>query len=71
MAMPVAARDEIMKCQPDHLREIRHGRFAAVALPVGVGRETGCSVEREIGTYRGQVLADLAAEYFAAAESRR
>ncbi len=42
--------NEIVKRQPDHLREIRHGRFAAVALPVGVGRETDGGVKREIGT---------------------
>ena len=38
--------DEIVKCQPHHLREVRHGGFADVALPVGVGGETCRSVER-------------------------
>ena len=38
--------DEIVKRQSDHLREVRHGRFTAVALPIGVGRETDRGVER-------------------------
>ncbi len=39
---------EIMAGQRDHLREIRHGRLAAVALPVGVGGEAGRGVEGEV-----------------------
>ena len=40
--------DEVVKGQRDHLREIRHGGFAAVALPVGVGREADRGVERQV-----------------------
>ena len=62
---------KIMKSQANHLREVRHGGFAAVALPVGVGRETDCGVERTDAGSPRSVLADLAAEYFAAAGSRK
>ena len=50
--------DEVVKRQPDHLREIRHRGFAAVALPVGVGGETDGGVERQMRAQRGRVLAD-------------
>ena len=56
MAMPTAADDEVVERQRDHLREIRHRRFAAVALPVGVGRETHRGVEGEVGLNAGQLL---------------
>ncbi len=45
-----------MNRQRDHLRKIRHGRFAAVALPVGVGGEARGGVEREGGRESGQTL---------------
>ena len=63
--------NEIVKGQRDHLREIRHGGFAAVALPIGVGGETDRGVESEIVAHRCRVLADSAAGYFANAESRK
>ena len=56
MAMPVAAADEIVKRQPDHLREIRHGGFPAVALPIGVGRETDRGIEGEMRAHRAESL---------------
>ena len=56
IAMPVAALDEIMKCQPHHLREVRHGGFADVALPIRVGGETCRGVERQIRANSGQAL---------------
>ena len=48
--------DEIVKRQPDHLREVRHRAFAAVALPVGVGGETDRGVEREMLAQRPELL---------------
>ena len=45
-----------MNDQRDHLREVRHRRFAAVTLPVGIGRETDGGVERQIGTHRAESL---------------
>ena len=49
-------RGEVVNRQCDHLREIRHGRFAAVALPVGVGREARGGVEGEGGRESGEAL---------------
>ena len=46
-------RDEIVKRQRDHLREIRHGGFADVVLPIGVGRETDRRVEGKMLRSRG------------------
>ena len=47
---------EIVDGQPDHLGEIRQGRFTAVALPVGVGREARGGVERERRREPGEIL---------------
>ena len=41
-----------------HLREIAHGRFAAVGLPVGVGGEGRGGVERQSRRRRWRVSAD-------------
>ena len=63
--------DEVMKCQPDHLREIGHGGFAAVALPVGVGGETGRGVEGKIGLTPAESLRIQRQNMLQAAGSRR
>ena len=47
---------EIVKSQPDHLREIRHGGFAAVVLPIGVGSEADCGIEGEVVAHRSESL---------------
>ena len=41
-------RDKVMNGQGDHLRQIAHGRFAAVTLPVGIGGEAGGGIEGEM-----------------------
>ncbi len=50
------SRDKIVKRQSDHLREVRHGGLTAVALPIGVRRETRRGVERAIRTDAGKLL---------------
>ena len=45
-----------MQRQPDHLREIRHGRFAAIELPVGVGGKARGGVEGEVRRQTGEIL---------------
>ena len=65
---------EIMDRERDHLGEIRHGRFATVVLPIGVGRETDGRVERQMRHQRRQALRIERIEtavYPATAESRR
>ena len=49
-------RDEVVDDERDHLREIGHGGFAGVALPIGVGGKAGRGVERQVGTERAQAL---------------
>ena len=49
-------RAEVVNHQRDHLREIGHGGFAAVALPVGVRREADGGVERQIRRQRAKAL---------------
>src|SRR5207245_6385854 len=39
---------EVVICETRHLREIAHGRFTAVRLPVRVGRKRGRRIEREL-----------------------
>ena len=64
-------RNEIVKRQADHLREIRHRGFAAVVLPVGVGRETDRGVECEMLAQRGKSLRIQRQKILQSAESRR
>ncbi|KAI1692305.1 hypothetical protein Ddc_23681 [Ditylenchus destructor] len=45
-------RDEVLHRQRQHLRQVAHRRFAAVALPVGVGHEADGSVEGRVGRTR-------------------
>ncbi len=53
-------RDEVLHRQTEHLGQIAHGRFAAVALPVGIAGEADRRVERRIrGHRRGQILRTL------------
>jgi len=47
---------EVVDDERDHLREIGHGGFAGVTLPVGVGGEADGGVERQVGRERGKVL---------------
>ena len=56
MAMPVAAETKLWIASADHLREIGHGGFAAVALPVGVGGEAHGGVERQVRAQRAEAL---------------
>ncbi len=51
-------REEVVDGQAEHLAEVRHRRFAAIALPVGVGGETDRGVERKM--LAGAVIADRA-----------
>ena len=51
-------RHEVVIRQPGHLREIAHGRFAAVGLPVRVRRERHGGVERQVGRDAGRTPAD-------------
>ncbi|MND30249.1 hypothetical protein D3C80_207780 [compost metagenome] len=46
-------RQEILDSQPRHLGQIRHGGFAAIVLPVGVGDEADGAVEGEFRPDRG------------------
>ena len=54
--MPVAAETKFCTAQCQHLRQVAHGGFATVALPVGVGREADCRVERRVGRVRRETL---------------
>ena len=49
-------RQEIVNGQPDHLGEVRHGRFTRIALPVGVGDEADRGVERDWRGHTGKTL---------------
>jgi len=49
-------RREIVERQRDHLREVGHGRFTAVVLPVGVGGEARRGVEGKRGETPGSCL---------------
>ena len=49
-------RNEVLDAEPEHLREIAHRAFAAVALPVGIGDEARCRVERRIRADRRHLL---------------
>ena len=64
-------RHEVVVGEPGHLREIAHGRFAAVGLPVGVGRERHRGVEREGRRDRPEPLRIERQHVPAAAASRR
>jgi len=45
-----------VKHEADHLREVGERGFPSIALPIGVGRETDGSVEREVRAYRPEAL---------------
>ena len=49
-------RDEVLHGQRQHLRQVAHRRFAAVALPVGVGGEADRGIERGVRRDRSQSL---------------
>ena len=49
-------RNKILHAQAEHLRQIAHRRFAAVALPVRVRGKADGGVERRIGTIGGKAL---------------
>src|SRR5215472_2896651 len=42
------SRREVVIRKASHLCEITHGAFATVCLPVGIGCERGCRVERQM-----------------------
>ena len=48
--------DELVELQAEHLGEVRHGRLAAVVLPVRVGEEAHRGVEVEGGGDVAEVL---------------
>jgi hypothetical protein len=47
---------EVLYRQAEHLDQVAHRRFAAIALPVGVGDEAHRRVEGRIGADVGHVL---------------
>ena len=49
-------RTEVMRRQAGHLREIAHGRFGRVELPVGVGGKAGRGVPGQVGANIGNRL---------------
>ena len=49
-------REEVLHRQGEHLGQVAHRRFAAVALPVGVGDEADRGVERRVGRDRAEAL---------------
>ena len=49
-------RYEVVVREPGHLREVAHGRLAAIGLPVGVGGERGGGVEGQIGRHCRECL---------------
>ncbi len=49
-------REKVLHSQPQHLRQVAHRRFAAVALPIRVGGEAGRRVEGQIRAVRGKTL---------------
>ncbi len=49
-------RDEVLHRQPHHLREVAQGRFARIALPVGIGDKTDGGVETGVGADRAELL---------------
>jgi hypothetical protein len=42
---PGRGREEVLCAECEHLRQIAHGRLAAITLPVGVGDEADGGVE--------------------------
>ena len=46
-------RQEVLHRQRQHLRQVAHRRFAAIALPVGVGDEADGGVEGRVGADAG------------------
>ena len=49
-------RQKVLHRQRQHLREVAHGAFAAIALPIGVGDKADGRVEGRIGGYCGHAL---------------
>ena len=49
-------REEVVRGQGHHLRQIGHGAFAAVVLPVGVGGETGRGIKGQIAGHAAEAL---------------
>ena len=49
-------REEILHRQPKHLRQVAHGAFAAVSLPVGVGHKTDGCIEGCVRRHRRHPL---------------
>ena len=45
-----------MNCKGQHLRKVGHGRFAAIALPIGIGDEADRGIERRVGGDVGKLL---------------
>ena len=43
-------REEVVRCQPRHLREVAHGGFWRIRLPVGVSGKTCSRAPRQVGT---------------------
>ena len=49
-------RKEVVRGQGHHLRQIGHGAFAAVVLPVGVGGETGRGIKGQVAGHPAEAL---------------
>ncbi len=49
-------RKKVVRRQPDHLRQVAQRLLARVCLPVGVGREARCSIERQSRRHSGEPL---------------
>ncbi len=45
-------REKVLHCQPQHLRQVAHGGFTAVELPVGVGGKGNGRVEGQLQRQR-------------------
>ncbi|OIQ82757.1 hypothetical protein GALL_354410 [mine drainage metagenome] len=48
--------EKVLHREPKHLRQVAHGGFAAVSLPVGVGRKADRGVERGVRADVGELL---------------
>jgi hypothetical protein len=46
----------VVEGQGHHLREVAHGRFTAITLPVGIGSEACRSIKRQVFAYCRQLL---------------
>ena len=55
-AMPHGCAAEVVVGKPEHLRQVAHGRFGDVRLPVGIRRKRCGGVPRQVGCDTGKSL---------------